>query len=380
MIWHYFPIGFRFPVNDFSDETKEKCWRITTSALLASGGTDVMLYDAQENYDYGSDGPVYTCIACFYGVKQSRAVAKKLYSLDALMTELCLLHPFVQANYLESFGPYPILGKLGETAIEEITDAGKPFMPDKIAAMDTNAGLRILIAAESCAPRTSSERLSVSIGRKAASLGFRVVRKLLPCGETDVVRALVTAGNGRFDTVPLTDSDGNRITETIGILPSNRTVIEADDRIEEIIVKTLDLGFRRFLIAGDFEKSIDDPRIPQCEICRLSGEESAEDGFLDLLGFETAAKLSDVIVLFVNNPGRSAEIMLDRLRGLQKPTILMTTDASTDTSALMQKYPILRDVVICSEDEGSFEESVSESFSASIVKMTGKAVVKTDAI
>lgn len=376
MIWHYFPIGFRFPVSDFSDTTKKKCWKITASALLASGGEGAVLYDAQENYDYGSDGPVYTCIACFYGIKQSRAVAKKLYSLDALMTQLCLLHPFVQANYLESYGPYPILGKLVETGIEGITDAGKAFLPDRISAMETNGGLRILIASEPIPCQISSDRLSISIGCKAASLGFRVNRKLLSVGNNGVIRAIVTAENGRYETVFLTNSDGERITESIGILPSNRIVIEANERFADIIVKALDLGYRRFYVSGSFEQSIEDPRISQCEMCKFSEERSAEDVFFDMLGFETAAKQSDVIALFVNKINRTSEILLDHLHDLQKPTILMTADASTDTKQLMQKYSVLRDVVICSESDGPCEKTISESFSASISKMTGKAVVK----
>ncbi len=109
MIWQYFPIGFRFPVRDFSEETKRACWETALSALYASDPKDVTLYDAQETYDVGSGGPVYICIACFYGIKQARSSAKVLMSRDRLMSRLCSHQPIIQANALESFGPYPLL-------------------------------------------------------------------------------------------------------------------------------------------------------------------------------------------------------------------------------------------------------------------------------
>ena len=149
MIWRYFPIGLRFPVKDFSDETKRTCWQTALSALCASGACGATLYDAQETYDCGTGGPVYTCIACMEDIKRSRAVGKYLYSLDALMAGLCMHRPFVQANYLESFGPYPLLGKAAEEGASEITDAGRTFLPEYVAPMQASDGLRLLIAADS---------------------------------------------------------------------------------------------------------------------------------------------------------------------------------------------------------------------------------------
>ncbi len=51
MIWQYFPIAFRFPVGDFSIETKRSCWRTALSALCACRPEGVTLYDAQQTYD-----------------------------------------------------------------------------------------------------------------------------------------------------------------------------------------------------------------------------------------------------------------------------------------------------------------------------------------
>ena len=77
MIWQYFPIGFRFPVPDFSETTRRDCWTITLDALKRANATGVTLYDAQQTFDPATGGQVYLCIACFYVIKQARACAKR---------------------------------------------------------------------------------------------------------------------------------------------------------------------------------------------------------------------------------------------------------------------------------------------------------------
>ena len=93
MIWHYFPIGMRFPVTDFSDETKRACWNVALSAAFASDACGTTLYEAMEPLDPGSFGAVYTCIVCYVGIKQSRLAGKTMHSLDGLKTRLCLNDP-----------------------------------------------------------------------------------------------------------------------------------------------------------------------------------------------------------------------------------------------------------------------------------------------
>ena len=219
MIWRYFPIGMRFPVKDFSDESKRACWRTAISALIAAGGNGASLYDAEETFDFGTGGSVYTCIACFYGIKQSRAVAKKLYALDALMSTLCLHHPFVQANYLESYGPYPILGKLNETCDIESTEAGASLLPKSAMPMQPNSGMKLLIASESIRDDIPAEALTRAIGIEASGHGFRLQRIPLANVSRGLVRSLVTALNGRYETVSYMWNDGEHAASTIGVLP-----------------------------------------------------------------------------------------------------------------------------------------------------------------
>ncbi len=273
MIWHYFPIGMRFPVADFSEETRRKCWKIALSAVFASDASQTGLYEACESFDPIVQSPVYICIVCYVGIKQSRAAGETLHALDALLTRLCLHKPFVQANTLENFGPYPILAEIdGEGKIKP-TEIGASFIPtEPPTPMKRSEGKTVLIALPFNRIGSDAERLSRVIGTAAAERGFRVRRMTVADGGKGTVRALVAGTGGRYETVPCEDMNGNRIGMLVGVIPGHIAVIEAGDTTDVSmqteqaqpigqrssscvgiqIKKTLDLGFRKIRIGlGD---------------------------------------------------------------------------------------------------------------------------------
>ncbi len=276
MIWHYFPIGMRFPVADFSEETRRACWKIALSAVFASDATQTGLYEACETFDPITQSPVYICIVCYVGIKQSRKAGAALHSLDALMTRLCLHQPLVQANTLENFGPYPILAEIdGEGRIKP-TEAGAPFIPtEQPKPMQPSAGNTILIAPP-FEDGSDAERVSRMVGIAAAEHGFRVRRMTVANGGTGTLRALVSGTNGRYEKVTCSDANGDRVGMLVGVIPGHIAAIEAENAvgsatisekasapelssasIGELIKKTLDLGFRKIWI-GLGELPIDD--------------------------------------------------------------------------------------------------------------------------
>lgn len=389
MIWHYFPIGFRFPVKDFSAKTKRACWEITVSALTASEGTGVTLYEAQENYDFLTDGPVYTCIACFCGVKQSRAVAKRLYALDALMTELCMQNPFVQANYLESYGPYPILGKLTETGITEITEAGEAFLPKETRPMRCSNGMRVLIAAEPLCGKLTAERVSKAIGETIVSFGFRVRRIPLANECCGMLRSLTIRRSGRLDHVSICGTDGEKTTVTIGVLPGSEAVIPKTEYFCDVLKQVMDLGYRKILICQKRDPVAEDAmradeRFSLCSISYLIGDEntheSQKESFAARIGFDAEAEQSECVILFAEKFTNETETQLTVLCELNKPACLLTTDPSIDRNRLMRAFPILREAIVCSNTDDTFENALSEAVNICIRKMTGKVVANTAAI
>ena len=247
MIWHYFPIGMRFPVADFSEQTKRTCWKIALSAVYSADPRGTGLYEACESCDPVSQSPVYTCIVCYVGIKQSRAAGARFHALDALMTRLCLDHPLVQANYLESFGPYPILAEINTEGKIVPTESASAFMPtEPVVPMKVTDGRKLLIAASS----ENSERLTRVLGTAAVAHGFCVRRIRVADGGVGTVRALIAGTGGRHETVAVADRNGESIGETIGVLPGRIAAIEAAELessfpVGQLIKKTLDLGYRK---------------------------------------------------------------------------------------------------------------------------------------
>lgn len=273
MIWHYFPIGMRFPVKDFSDETKRECWRIALSAIFASDARGTGLYEACEPFDPGTQGMVYTCIVCYVGIKQSRAAGKTLHSLDALQARLCLHQPLVQANYLEGFGPYPVLADIDAAGGIHVHENGAAFIPQEpVAPMQPSGGWTLLLAQDPTNIGADAERLICVLGAAAADQGFRVRKMTVADGGTGTVRALIAGTNGRFETVACEDVNGDRRNMTIGVMPGPIAVLETAEAIGcslqnehtppaperscrsvgMLIRKALDLGYRELWIGlGD---------------------------------------------------------------------------------------------------------------------------------
>jgi hypothetical protein len=402
MIWQYFPVGFRFPVRDFSDETRRACWETTLSALYSADPKGLTLYDAQQTYDAGTAGPVYICIACYYGIKQARANAKKLFAMDDLLIRLCRNTPFMQANALESFGPYPLLGKIEDDNTLTVTEAGeavlkgvekKPLMPRK--------GLKLLIVSDENETEGSAEACTRAIGAEAVTQGFIVQRTVIADGGYGTVRALVGALNGRYESVTVSDANGERRSDVIGILPGPIAVTEAAGRdtatVGALLQKALDLGYRKILLGAD--KCIDpenanvlldarDPRLSECE-CRVLTDEKntlrdtlTSIGFtavpgaetvLQTIGFAQSIRESDFALLFTHGLSRSAvDAALCELNAQKKPTCLVGK-GPFDIDGLMREYPILRGVVPAEETD---ESALKRAFLGEVLPMIGKDIAK----
>ena len=360
MVWQYFPVGFRFPARDFSEESKRACWEMTLSALFAADPKGLTLYDAQQPYDIGSDGPVYICIACYYGIKQARANAKVLLAMDGLNVRLCRNVPFMQANALESFGPYPLLGKIEENGTITFTEDGAVVLRGiSPKPMTPCSGIRLLVVSDG----PDAEEKTRTLGIAAADRGYRVQRLQISDGSAGFMRALVAERNGRYDTVTLTGADGQRKTEAIGVLPHFVAVLETSGKneaeVEELKQKTRDLGYRDLCIGTTPESDLD-------------AVEHAEQMLqMTAAGFETAAKQADAVLLYAHNG--TAKAVLNRLNALQKPTYLLARDA-VDPQQWMQAFPVLHGVTSLTDLD---EPAVKRTFDEVLPPMLTKDVAKT---
>lgn len=434
MIWQYFPIGFRFPVPDFSETTRRDCWTITLDALKRANATGVTLYDAQQTFDPATGGPVYLCIACFYGIKQARACAKRFYAMDDLMVRLCMHQPFMQANSLESFGPYALLGKTEEDGSFSFTEAGQNVLENLPSnALCAKAGTRLLLVFDSREDGAQDDARTLAI--LASQHGFAVSRTLIADGGCGTVRALVTGRNGRFETVSLTMPDGTRKTELIGILPGSIAVLEAHGRdaagIGLLIGKALDLGYRRIWVGANgcidpqnalcaletlgvgyfdaadapvhpdaqqrdgiakTDRSTLDARLGECELKLLyDGEPDALCDALGSIGFAhmngaetvlnaaglgTAVRKADYIVLFAHRNGFAAKAALSECELHKTPTCLLC-EQPVDRNRLMREHAILRGVVVWNKEDAS---ALTDTFTEQVLPAAGKDVAKAERI
>ena len=269
MIWHYFPIGLRFPVADFSVETKRRCWQIALSALAAGDAEQVALYEAMTDRVPRSGEKEYICILCHETVAQSRRNAAVFHARDRLLAYLTVDAPFLQANALESFGPY---GKLGMTLLGgtvQRTEASEAFLPESLPSpMPICEGRRMLFAMDAMKGVCTAERLTRCLAQAAVEQGFRVRMAPIADGGEGTVMALVAGRQGRFETVFSNDLNGVRVPMTVGVLPNFTAVVESADAVgfcrlsdatpapEErstfgvgtLIKAALDLGYRKIWI------------------------------------------------------------------------------------------------------------------------------------
>lgn len=408
MIWQYFPVGFRFPVKDFSVETRRSCWETTLSALFAADPIGLTLYDAQQTYDIGTGGPVYICIACYYGIKQARANAKAIYGMDELMVQLSRSMPFIQANALESFGPYRLLGKIEDNGTLSVTEDGEAVLKDvQPKPISMHNGMRLLIVSDESETVGSAETCTRVIGKEAAEHGFSVQRVSIADGGYGTVRTLIGGASGRYEAVSFTDAAGMHRTEAIGILPGKIAALDAAGRdaktIFDLIHKSLDLGYRRILLgaigcldADIAEISFEpiDSRLSECE-CRMLNDGShnafidalALNGFrtvpgaetvMDMIGFDSLIGQSDFAILHTYGKSSCAvSAALGAFNAHRKPTYFICRDP-LDINLLMHTYPVLRGA---SAINGISDESaVLRTFLGEVLPMLGKDVAKATRI
>ena len=117
MIWHYFPIGMRFPVDDFSEQTKRRCWEVTLSALMAAeqeNRVETWFFDFCAHGYPGSSDKEYVCILNQRHVTQTRITVPMFREMGLLRAQLSFHYPFYGANALDDFGPYVCLGEVSK--------------------------------------------------------------------------------------------------------------------------------------------------------------------------------------------------------------------------------------------------------------------------
>ena len=103
MNWGGFPVAFRFPVQDFSQETKRRCWSCVLLALTYADLSDTTLQEAESAELYDPDRLIYIAMISPKVIPPSRKNSLLWRRDGRLMSALTLYQPVVQENYLELY-------------------------------------------------------------------------------------------------------------------------------------------------------------------------------------------------------------------------------------------------------------------------------------
>ena len=112
MNWGGFPIAFRFPVQDFSLETKKRCWSYVLPALRYADLTDSTLLEAKSAELFDPDQPIYIAIVAPKSITPSRKNSLLWRKDGRLMSALALYWPVGQENFLELFTDTKMLAEI----------------------------------------------------------------------------------------------------------------------------------------------------------------------------------------------------------------------------------------------------------------------------
>ena len=112
MNWGGFPIAFRFPVQDFSLETKKRCWSYVLPALRYADLTDSTLLEAKSAELFDPDQPIYIAIVAPKSITPSRKNSLLWRKDGRLMSALALYWHVGQENFLELFTDTKMLAEI----------------------------------------------------------------------------------------------------------------------------------------------------------------------------------------------------------------------------------------------------------------------------
>lgn len=308
MIWSYFPVGMSFPVEDFSEESKRRCWETALSAAAAGTPEGLTLYDSCSEAVAGGAQKEYICILNHKTVVQSRANMAVWSKRDRLLCRLSLHKPFYQANALDGFGPYVLLGEIGSGGNIERSESGRPFLPERLPTpMPVENGRTVLIAVQEKNGPLGCTAASVQAGRAAAENGWHVQYCPFAEGGCEATFALTHAKGGRFEWVQTQNDREEDVSLLLGVIPGFTAVFDCAGLLTDgtdpkarahalglVVKRILDLGYRRLVLHTDgvsdtdasaFSQLLtdrDDPMRPEgrlrdCELTLLTGNRMTAD-------------------------------------------------------------------------------------------------------
>jgi len=229
MNWGGFPIGFRFPVQDFSLETKKNCWDRVLPALLYADLTNCTLQEAETEELFDPDQLIYIAIVSPKKISINRRNGFLWRRDGHLMSALTLYLPAVQENYLELYTKPRVLADITPERNILPREGSEGLFPDRINMQPkTPFRQRALILPKgelSYAERANLCRAAMEqLYREDDGLYLQMLP--LSAGGEGAVYTAVACQRGRLFSDMIPDAGGELHRCYFGVLPGQRLLID----------------------------------------------------------------------------------------------------------------------------------------------------------
>lgn len=230
MNWGGFPIGFRFPVADFSQETKKRCWGSLLPALAyadLSEGTTLQEAESAELFD--PEQRIYIAIVAPTAIPPSRKNSLLWRRDGRLMSKVALYWPVAQENYLELYTQPKLLAEVKPDRSLVVHEGGEGLFPERIEVKEkTPSRVRALILPKEELPYGEREALCRRTMRTLYEGDEGLYLKMLPLspGGEGAVYTATAFRHGRFFSEMIPDAAGKKHRAFFGVLPGRRLLID----------------------------------------------------------------------------------------------------------------------------------------------------------
>ena len=232
MNWGGFPVGFRFPVQDFSPETKRRCWSCVLPALAYADLTDSTLQEAESAELYDPDRLVYIPLVAPKSITPSRKNSLLWRQDGRLMSELTLYGPVVQENYLELYTHTKLLAQITPERNVLPQEGMEGLFPDHIEHKEkVPPRLRALILPKGELPYVVREALCRRTMQTLYEADEALYLRMLPLspGGEGAVYTATAFQHGRLFSEMIPDAAGEKHRCLFGVLPGRRLLIDGFD-------------------------------------------------------------------------------------------------------------------------------------------------------
>ena len=229
MNWGGFPVGFRFPVPDFSPETKKRCWDAVLPALVYADLTDSTLQEAESTELHDPEQLIYIPMVAPKAIPPSRANSLLWRQDGRLMSVLTLYQPVCQENYLELFTHSRLLAEVAPDRSILPQEGADGLFPAHIERREkASARLRALILPKGELPYAQREALCRRTMRKLYEADEGLYLKMLPLspGGQGAVYTATAFQHGRLFSEMIPDAAGEKHRCLFGVLPGRKLLID----------------------------------------------------------------------------------------------------------------------------------------------------------